>query len=71
MGFPVMPGDICTLVTTDAHHMYSRGRAGGAIDEMWNGIGCCRMCHDWIHQHPIEAQALGLLAKVRASCAIE
>ena len=56
----------CTMRTTDAHHVYTRGRAGKPIDEMWNGLGLCRSCHRWTHAHPIEAQALGLMAKLGA-----
>ena len=48
-----------------SHHMYARGTAGGAkIDEDWNHISLCLECHDWVHLHRIEAQALGLLAHV-------
>ena len=61
----------CTMRTTDAHHIYSRGRAGRPIDELWNGLGCCNNCHMAIHANPIEAQALGLMAKLGACCDIE
>ncbi len=61
----------CTEPSTQAHHVYTRGRAGKSINEMWNGLGLCLWHHDWVHAHPIEALALGLMAKLRAYCDIE
>lgn len=58
----VRNGRRCPLATTEAHHMLPRSQGG--TDEMWNGIGLCRSDHMWIHNHRIEAQALGLLAHV-------
>jgi hypothetical protein len=43
----------------DVHHVH--GRLGGAYLNTNTWLAVCRQCHDWIHQHPKEARALGLL----------
>lgn len=45
----------------DAHEVLTRAR-GGSITDPDNGIATCRSHHDWIHDHPVEAERLGLLA---------
>lgn len=45
----------------DVHEILPRS-AGGSIVERENCIAVCRACHDFIHQHPIDARAIGLLA---------
>ena len=52
----------CGENSTDAHHALARSQGGP--DEMWNGLGMCHEHHMWVHDHRIEAQALGLLAHV-------
>lgn len=42
-----------------AHHLQPRGRGGS--DDPANGLWVCWEAHDWIHDHPEEAERLGLL----------
>lgn len=44
----------------DVHH--KAGRLGGNFLNESTWLPVCRTCHDWIHAHPKEARALGLLA---------
>ena len=53
---------LCTAYSTDAHHLLARSQGGP--DEMWNGLGLCRLCHRWVHDNRSAAQARGLLAHV-------
>jgi hypothetical protein len=50
----------CSHVATDGHEKLTRGR-GGSIVEAENILLVCRICHDWIHGHPLESIELGLL----------
>ncbi len=43
----------------DVHH--KAGRLGGNFLNESTWIAVCRSCHDYIHTHPKEARALGLL----------
>ena len=43
----------------DTHHV--RGKTGLLYFDVRYFKSCCRRAHDWIHAHPTEAQALGLL----------
>ncbi len=45
--------------TDDIHH--KRGRIGLLLFDVRYFMAVCRRCHDFIHQHPKEAKALGLL----------
>ena len=39
----------------DPHHLWPTGRQGP--DEAWNGMACCRRCHNQIHRTPASGQA--------------
>lgn len=45
----------------DVHEIKPRS-AGGSIYDPDNCLGVCRLDHIWIHEHPVEARQLGLLA---------
>lgn len=48
----------------DVHEILTRARAGDAIAAITDPANClfvCRPCHDWITEHPIEAEQLGLV----------
>lgn len=45
-----------------AHHVAPRSRRPDLIREVSNGKCLCASCHFWVHHHPIEATALGLLS---------
>ena len=56
---------VCLGASTEAHHVWPSGRGGP--DTMENLIAVCGSferpgCHQWIHAHPAEARARGLLA---------
>lgn len=42
----------------DGHEVLSRGRGGDIADRAIIAL-VCRICHDWIGQHPTEATATG------------
>lgn len=44
----------------DPHHILPRGRGGK--DELDNLVSLHRLCHSFIHEHPIEAKQRGFLA---------
>lgn len=44
-----------------AHHVATRGRRPDLILDPRNGIAVHGVCHGWIHDHPREAEKLGLL----------
>ena len=48
----------CPAPAVDVHHAAGRGKNLNCV-HTW--IALCRRCHDWVHQHPIEARAEGLL----------
>ncbi len=51
--------ELCgTRASQDVHHR--RGRYGSAFLDEKTWMALCRLCHDWIHQHPKEARELGL-----------
>lgn len=54
------PWNQCDQPSTDAHHVLARSQGGA--DDLSNGLGLCRRHHRYVHDHRIEAQALGLLA---------
>ena len=52
--------EVCkTARSQDVHHM--RGRHGTNYLDETTWCAVCRTCHDWIHTHPREAKARGLL----------
>lgn len=51
----------CANDSYDVHEVITRAR-GGSILEPDNVKALCRKHHDWIHAHPEDATALGLLA---------
>lgn len=51
--------EICGRRTQDVHH--KAGRLGGNFLDRSTWMSLCRLCYDWIHQHPAEARALGWL----------
>lgn len=48
--------------TLHAHHIAPRGRRPDLVYELSNGVTLCFIHHQWCHDHPIEATALGLLS---------
>lgn len=46
----------------DPHHIAPRGRRPDLRYVVANGIALCRTHHDWVGDHPIEAEAIGLLS---------
>ncbi len=54
------PGFRCGGWSVDIHEPLTRARGGSILDED-NAIALCRLCHDWIHEHPEPATRLGLL----------
>lgn len=49
---------ICTQWATEIHHM--KGRIEELITDTNFFLPVCRSCHNWIENHPEEAQVLGL-----------
>lgn len=45
-----------------AHHVATRKRRPDLRKDVNNGKTVCPSCHSWIHEHPIEAEAAGLLS---------
>lgn len=43
------------------HHHHVRLRSRGGLDSRDNLLHVCLPAHDWIHQHPTDATALGLM----------
>ncbi len=54
------PDHRCGLYLMDVHEPKLRSRGGDILDEEAN-VATCRPCHDWIHQHPEDAERLGLM----------
>lgn len=54
----VVPGHTC-WGPLDAHHI--AGRDGDLYTDAANLITLCRRAHAWVHDHPRDARALGLL----------
>lgn len=42
----------------DPHELLSRAR-GGSITDPFNVVPLCRPCHDWVTEHPAEAEEQG------------
>lgn len=45
-----------------AHHVAPRSRRPDLKHDPKNGKCLCGSCHQWVHHHPVEAYALGLLS---------
>ena len=48
-----------TKRATDIHHR--AGRTGQKLNDTTEWLALCRTCHTWIHEHPGQARAAGLL----------
>ena len=55
---------LCSGYATDIHEPLTRARGGSILDPA-NTVAICRVCHDWIHTHPVAATELGLLSSNR------
>lgn len=53
----------------DAHEIVTRARGGSILDPN-NILALCRPCHEWIGNHPKDAQECGLIAPSWASNAL-
>ena len=45
-----------------AHHIAPRSQRPDLVHVLSNGATVCPLCHTWIHDHPIESRAVGLLS---------
>lgn len=54
--------DGCTGQYEHAHHV--RRRSQGGSDTARNLVAICGPCHRWVHDHPVRARELGLLARM-------
>lgn len=52
----------CGIRAVDCHERVPRGRGGSIIDPA-NFVWACRSGHDWVHDHPREAELVGLLTR--------
>jgi hypothetical protein len=43
----------------DVHELVKRSQGGSIVDEA-NVLCVCRLCHDWIEDHPTDAEERGL-----------
>ena len=50
---------ICSIKSTDVHHM--AGRTGARLLFEGDWLSVCRPCHNWIHNHAGQAREKGLL----------
>jgi hypothetical protein len=53
-------GNGCVGYSCELHEPLTRARGGSILDPE-NTVAICRVCHDWVHAHPVAAQAIGLL----------
>lgn len=51
----------CSVNATDVHHTHAGANRDAfyLVQSTWKAV--CRNCHDWIHNNPKEARALGYL----------
>jgi|GEM_PF-2189286 len=47
---------------TQAHHIAPKGRRPDLRLVLSNGVCLCNDCHRWVHEHPRESTAAGLLS---------
>ena len=59
-----IPG-VCVGQGGQVHEPLSRAR-GGSITDDRNAKLSCYACHDWVHEHPEQAEKLGLLRSAYA-----
>lgn len=52
--------EVCTGWAEHVHEPLTRARGGSIIDPA-NAVPICGACHRWVHDHPAQATALGLL----------
>ena len=52
---------VCTFRGTDFHHRKLRSQGG--VGEVNAGLLLCRACHHWVHHHPRQAEARGLIVR--------
>lgn len=52
----------CGKPSEQSHHIATRKRRPDLKYELSNGVGLDSQCHQWVHDHPIEATAAGLLS---------
>jgi hypothetical protein len=52
--------EVCGRPADDLHHR--RGRAGKLLKDRRFFMAVCRTDHDWIHAHPEDARAKGLIS---------
>ena len=55
----------CGQAGGDPHHRFAR-QIGGRLDDPHRHdpqrlITCCRRCHNWVHDHPTAAKAIGFI----------
>lgn len=58
----VIPDEVisrCGRWADDVHEPQFRSRLGSAVDPA-NMVALCRGCHDWVHDHSLDAGELGL-----------
>lgn len=54
-------GPGCEIRSRDIHHR--KGRYGRLLNETLFWMALCRVCHDWVHDHSIEARKRGYLIR--------
>lgn len=54
----IVPHDRCSH-GVDPHHVWRQSKGGPW--QAWNLIGLCRVCHSWVHDHPLLSESYGLL----------
>jgi hypothetical protein len=52
----------CQGEACDVHEIKRRGQGGSILDPA-NCVACCRNGHRYLHDHPAEARAMGLLKR--------
>jgi len=57
---PVCQWPECRRDSFDVHEPKTRARGGSILDPD-NAVALCRQHHDWVHDHPLEAEQRGLL----------
>ena len=51
--------NVCSQKATEIHH--KAGRIKDKLNDEKDWLAICRSCHNWVHNHPIEARQLHLL----------
>lgn len=50
----------CATQGTEIQHRMRRREGGHGLANL---VRICRVCHEWVHRHPVEAHRLGLTVK--------